>query len=206
MLISRQIGSGVVVLECSDAFSELAGSVFDMFEQLDRTGPPLKDGSRIQLGFSELTLRAEDNKLRVCEPDFSGDISQIRANIDITLSVLKEQVSALHAAGEEGTDVLFTDWVAVSRGAIEAPNVFLKRDLPLSKVDSGWFIGRLEDLEAAKPAEEVDAKHVYEVLRMRPRLVDVMTLPVGYLVIIRGQRVQAMLDRDLRIRWGKYPE
>ncbi len=204
MFLSKQTGLREIVLECSDDFSELAESVLDALIEMDRNGPRLKNGSKIQFGWSVLTLQEENGRLRVCEPDFSGNISQNRLNIDTTLAVLKEQVSALRAAGEEGSDVSFTDLVAVAEGALSTESVFLKRDPPLSKADSGWFVGKLEDLEAAREAT-VQPVHVYEVLRSRPILVHVMTLPPGYLVIVRGEKVQAMLDQHLRVRWGKYP-
>jgi hypothetical protein len=205
MLLSRQIGSHDVVLECADAYSELAGSVLDTLAELDRAGPQLRPGSTVQFGWSLLTLKAEDDKLRVCEPDFSGDVSRPRPNIDTTLSVLKEQVSVLRAVGEEGVDVRFTQFVAVGVGAMTTPDLFLKRDAPVADDDSGWFVGRLEDLEAARSAEEVDALRIWEVLKLRPVLVQVMALPPGYVAIVRGSHVEALLDKDLRLRWGRYP-
>jgi hypothetical protein len=204
MLLSRHIAAGDVVLECSDAIAELASSLLDTLIELDRKGPPLVDGSKVQFGWSMLTLQAQDSRLQVCEPDFLGDISGVRPNADITLAVLKEQVSALHAAGEEGVDVSYRNWVAVAQGCLQTADLFLKRDPPLSGEDSGWFVGRLEDLEAGKSAE-VQAMHVYEVFRLRPRLVNVMALPPGYLVIFRGDSVRALLDKDLHVRWGAYP-
>jgi len=179
-------------------------SLLDELSKLDQVGPRLKEDSRIQFGWSVLTLRAEDGGLRVCEPDFWGDISGMRPTVDTTLAVLKEQVSVLRAAGEDGVDVQFTEFVAVARGAIETADLFLKRDAPLSEGDTGWFVGRLEDLKAARPAA-VDALRVFEVLRVRPALVHVMALPPGYLVIVRGNKVEALLDKQLHLKWGQYP-
>jgi hypothetical protein len=204
MLLKRQIEAGELVVECENAIAELAASVLDQCVEMDRKGPRLQGGSKVQFGWSTLTLRAEYGSLRVCEPDFHGDISKLQPNIDTTLAVLKEQVSILHTIGGEGQDITFRDWVAVAKGALQCRDVFLKRDTPLSAADSGWFIGRLEDLEAATSAE-VEPMHVYEILRSRSALVNLMTLRPGYLVICHGGGVKAILDENLRVRWGAYP-
>lgn len=205
MLQIRQIGPHKVLLECSTANSELGASVLDKLSELHQAGPALHDGSRIQFGWSLLTLQTEDGALRVCEPDFYGAISNTQPSVNVTLEVLKAQIPVLRAVGEDGVDVRYDQVVTATQSCVQTPDLFLKRDAPQSGGDTGWFIGKLEDLEAAQPPQEVESLCVFQLLRQRFALLQLLTLPPGYLAIMRGDRLAALLDKDLKLRWGYFP-
>jgi hypothetical protein len=205
MVHKRQVGSQQLILECSDRYSDLGASVLDKIVELHGAGPPLHNGSTIQFGWSLLTLRADECGLRVCEPDFYGDISRTQPFVEATLEILRAQVPVLRAVGEDGVDVRFDQVVTLTRGCIGIPDLFLKRDLPEFPEDTGWFIGRLDDLEAARAPRDIENLRVYELLRQRAVLMQLLTLPPGYLAIVRKEKIVALLDKYLKLRWGNYP-
>jgi len=193
---ARMIGGREVTLECSDRFEPAAKNVLETLETLDARGPALHDGSRIQFGWSVLTLKSDGEGLRVHEPDFDGDpLGDVRANLDTSLDVLVQQVNVLRGSGLPGEDVSFSDAVFVQGRALEAPNVFLMRQKPAADGDSGWYVGNLDDVDNTRGAEP-EAVRVYELLRRRPCLLKVLTLPPSYAVTVQGDTITGVMDPE----------
>ena len=200
----RQIENVVVLLECNGRNSDLGESVLEKLRELDAAGPHLHAGSQIQFGWSILTLRPEGEGLRVCEPDYLGDILQLKPTVDVTLDILRQQVPLLRAVGEDGVDARYDQELAANPEAFATDDVFLKRDAPEFSEDTGWFLGKLTDLETARPADDLESVHVYELLRRRPALMAILALPQGYLAIIRGETIAAVFDPNMKLRLGEY--
>jgi hypothetical protein len=58
--------------------------------------------------------------------------------------------------------------------------------------DTGWYIGRRDGDNAV-----LDAIQVYQLLRLRPTLLQYLLLPPGYMVILNGDQVEAFVnDKD----------
>jgi hypothetical protein len=205
VLVQRSIGPHLVEVECSPANAELAEPVLDKLEELHRTGPPLHAGTKIQFGWSVLMLQPHGPALSVCEPAFFGNISTWKPSVDVTLDVLREQVGLLRTVSEAGVDARFDHVVLMTRGALDEPDLFLKREAPRTPDDTGWFVGRLDDLETARQPDALDSVRVFEILRRRRDLMAPLALPPEYLAIVRGRRLEALLDRNLRLRLGSYP-
>jgi hypothetical protein len=205
MILTERIGTHTILIECADSNAEQARALLMKLRQLHSAGPPLRAGSKIQFGWSVLSLQQKtENTLRVVEPDFDGDISATRPVVDVTLEVLKAQVGLLHSVREEGVDARYDQMIIATRNWLETPDLFLKRDLPQFPEDTGWFIGYLDDLEAARPPHETQALYVYELLILRPALMQLLALPPGYLAIVNGETIRAVLDKDLKVRLGHY--
>lgn len=93
------------------------------------------------------------------------------------------------SADPQGKVIVATDLAAASR-------IYLERLDVAFPGDSGWYIGRADD---AAPAAG-GALTVAEVLAVRPDLAEVLTLPKGFLVVLDGGGVVAVLgprDEDL---------
>ncbi len=205
MILSEQIGAYTILIECVESNTEQARALLMKLRQLHSAGPPLRAGTTIQFGWSVLTLQQEEeNTLRIVELDFYGDISGTQPTVDITLEVLKAQVALLRSGREEGVDSRYDQIVIATRDWLDIPDLFLKRDLPQSPEDTGWFIGYLDDLEAARPPHETQALYVYELLRLRPALMQLLAFPPGYLAIVNGETIKAVLDKDMKVRLGDY--
>lgn len=193
---TRMIGGREVTLECSDRFEPAAQNVLETLEKLDARGPALHDGSRVQFGWSVLTLMTDGDGLRVHEPDFDGDpLGEVRPNLDTSLDVLVQQVKVLSGSGLPGEDVSFSDAVFIQGRALEAPNVFLTRQGPASDGDSGWYVGNLDDMDNAGGAKP-EAVRVYELLGRRPCLLKVLTLPPSYAVTVQGDTITGVMDAE----------
>src|SRR5262249_40599598 len=145
-------------------------------ESANERGVQMVDGTRIQVGWSVLTLRAEGSGLRVCEPAFrTNPFEQLEPRLDVTMRVLASQIRVLRQVGEVGVDVTYDQLVLIVTGALERGAIYLKRLDPSSKQDSGWFIGDLDHIE--NPDEtQTQAVAAFELLRVRRAILQVLAL------------------------------
>jgi hypothetical protein len=88
--------------------------------------------------------------------------------------------------------------VLVEEGAWMSSTIYLERTPP-GEAESGWYLGRA-DGEAA--AGKTLAVQLGELLQARQDLREVLTLPVGYLVVIGPGGVSAVLDDKGKELWA----
>jgi len=67
--------------------------------------------------------------------------------------------------------------------------IYLERIKTGMKSDSGWFIGTV-----GEKITEYQALPLEQLLDFRPDLKDILSLPDGYLVVINGEDIEAVLD------------
>ena len=104
-------------------------------------------------------------------------------------------------AGLSEMGVLFSEEAFVRNKALEAPNLYLKRQLPAGAQDSGWYIGNMDRIDVDDSEDSSEVVRIFELLRRRPAVLQALTLPPGYLVIMREDRVSEILDKDGQNHW-----
>jgi hypothetical protein len=96
----------------------------------------------------------------------------------------------------ERVPVAAEDKVVLARGAVQAERLYLERQATAAG-ESGWFVGRVDEVAAP----EYDAACVADVLAVRPDLALLFELPPGYLVVLDGAELEAVLDTDDNRLW-----
>jgi hypothetical protein len=202
MIFSRTIDSQLVAMECDASLEPAAADVLRTLADLARAGTQLRDGLRVRFGWSVLTLRAQEDGLRIYEPLFAGDpLSELNPTLDITLSVLARQVHWLHRVREGGEDVVFDQQIVLTPDALGAVEIFALRGELESTADSGWSVAPVpakgEDIEMSSAS----VLPIYRLVDRRPGLLSILTLPKGYLVRLREDEVVEITDPNGNVRW-----
>jgi len=201
MILETLIGDEKLIVECEAELQPLATEVMRKLEAANAQGLAMRDGARVQLGWSVITLRADNGRLRVCEPAFNTNPFQLfTPTLDISLRLLDAQVRVLRRVKEEGVDVMFDQIVLAARGALEVPDIYLKRLAPLQNEDSGWFIGDLNQIEDAT-TEHTEAVPAFKLLRKREAVIQVLALPPGYIVTMKKDVIDQVFDSNGQDRW-----
>jgi hypothetical protein len=89
------------------------------------------------------------------------------------------------------------DKVLVAPGVLGQREVYLERIGDGGPRDSGWFIGPLD--RDPPPLLEFEALRMADLLERRPELLKVCALPPGYLVVMSGDTVTAVVDEADRL-------
>jgi hypothetical protein len=202
MLFRSSTDGRELVVECDARLRESAEALFSQLRALSNGGYPLNAGSTVRYGWSILTLRAETDSLRVCEPAFDQDpFNEMCPTLDNTLKVFEEQAQLVGRAGVGEVSVLFSDEAFVRNKALEASDLFLKRQQPAGPEDSGWYIGNMDSIEVDDSENSSEVVRIFELLRRRPAILQALTLPPEYLVVLRGDTVSEILDKDGINHW-----
>lgn len=194
MQLRLPIASGNLLVECHDRCEQAGRAVLRTLAELDRRGPSLHDDSRVQYGWSVLTLRLEGADLRVWEPDYLGDaLRDLRPTLDLTLEVIEEQAEVLRGRSEEGVDARFDHFVTAWPGAPSASNIFLTRQAAAAPDDTGWFIGDLARLDVP-PEGELEVFRVFELMKRRRSVMKLLAFPPGYAVVMAGDETESVMS------------
>lgn len=189
-----KIAGNTVVVTASPTLSAQAEWLLSLIERMHSRGMAIGDGVRFQLGWSILTFRKQiDETLVVCEPDFlRNPFEDELSSVDVTLKVQAKQNEFAEKIGATPVQISFQDKVVVAKGALDDSMLYMERSVPSpEKGDSGWYIGKREKGSAAP---ELEAIYAFQLLKIRPVLVDALTLPAGYIVFVDGGEIERILD------------
>jgi tetratricopeptide (TPR) repeat protein len=158
-----------------------------------RTRPPgVKDGTRIQYGWTVITLRARGSELVLCEPDFARDPQlHVREDVSFTAMSTVQWIAsqALVRDLPDGPQTTYLDLVRATPGALASPNVTLARTA------DDW-----ELRAAGDDAEASDELPLYHFARERPHLLKAIWLPAGWTAVFEDHRLTSVLDERGRPR------
>ena len=190
---TSKIGINTISVKCSDSQAQQSEWLIKLLGQLHSQGVPIDDGKVIEFGWSMLILKRQPNGiLSVEEPNFSGDPwKETRDDISCTLAVQHAQNIFSEKIQAQIQPASFQDKIIISRGCLETSRVFLERNPDSPAGDSGWYIG---PYETEQNPEELEALYIYELLKRRPSLMPVLGLPSGFLVVFRGDEIEAVLN------------
>lgn len=197
MRYQRRIGNFNVVAVCAQDLEEQAIGLLTKLDELNEIGPAIQDGTTIMFGWSLLTLRGSADELVICEPDFDGDpFHDYLPQVEHTLRVLIQQVTLLKLIGAEGVEARYLDKLVIVKGCLGKERIYLERTATDVDSDSGWFVGEVDSKETEYTVDELEAIYVYKIFQMRRALMKVLALPPGYMVVIRGDNIEAIFDAD----------
>jgi hypothetical protein len=207
MIFAREISGQLLSVECTPGLQGAAEDVLITFASLTREGNVLQNDFRIRFGWSLLTLRSDRGGLRVCEPHFTGDpFKELNSTLDITLNVLADQVALLRMVGEEGVDVRFDQQIVFAGDSLTAKSIYALRTEAQSEEDSGWSVAPVPVGGTLINTGNLSVLRIYELIVRRPVLLQVMTLPVGYLATVNGDRLVEVTGPDGEVRWSSHEE
>ncbi len=202
MRFERQIEDFLVVAQCGEDLVIQAQALLSKLEELHRQGPALHSGTVVQFGWSRLVLEGEDDSLVVCEPDFDGDpFHHTVREVDRTLRVVSEQAGICRLVQAVGQDVSFDQCLIVAKGHIATPRIYLDRRTPEVKGFSGWYLGPFEEDEPIQNQDQLEPLYLYQLLKLRRAALSVMNLPINYVVVFDGDKIEMIFDSTGSLVW-----
>ncbi len=195
MLITKtkEIGSRVFSLKCDESLESQGEFLLDLFRDTQENAGFLEDGMKIQVGWSILFVHEpKAGQVQILAPDYSSNpFSRTTDDLSATLSVQLAQNQVLKLTGASGETSLFQDTLIASERALESERIYMERTEERHDGISGWYLG---PVEGQVEQEELRKYYVFQLLTLRPGVLKMLALPKGYVAVLDGDEVEAVLD------------
>ncbi|NMO18322.1 hypothetical protein HPC49_44975 [Pyxidicoccus fallax] len=164
-------------------------------------GARFEDGQSFDFGGMWFSLSRHGEELWVGRPVVEGQ-AILGAEADVTplLTCLVRQLALASRVGAAPVEARLVDKVVLERGCLDLPRVYLER-IEAGQGDSGWFIGDAERDEGKGRDRELMALSVWQLFHLRPALLDVLALPPGFMVILGGEAIEAVVNPSNENVW-----
>ncbi|PEI96413.1 hypothetical protein CN679_01370 [Bacillus pseudomycoides] len=192
----KKIGDKTFIAQAEKIFAVQVEGLFHFLTEVENDR--LIDGFSIQVGWSIYFLDKREEGYHIIVHDYTKNpFEDMTDDLTISLWILLTQVSFLKPLTIEGELLRFCDKIVAAKNVLELDNIYLERTKRCEKGDSGWYIGPVND---EHNAEEYEALYAYELLKLRPSLIRVLTLPFEYLVIFEKDELKAVVnERNVNI-------
>src|SRR5699024_1918299 len=190
--IKKTLMDKLIIMTAEKELEPQMESLFMIIENVN--SDEIIDGLSFQVGWSIYYLKEmEDRQFTVLSPDYSNDpFEGVTEDLTLALWTQLEQVHFLRKLNIEGLSIKFSDIIILSKGVLELENIYLQRTGNVEQEDSGWFIGAVEEDDNT----ELYAMYSYQLLKIRPELIQVLALPNDYMVILEGKEIKAVLNEN----------
>lgn len=203
----KQIEDHLFTLECEGTLVNQGKWILDVIEEEYYKVDILEENFKMQIGFITLKFKKEDNEVKIITPDLTKNpFNDYTYNISLFLILQLQQndiIKKLQRITAE--NIAFDDKIKVYKDCKNKDNFFLIRDSYNTKNYSGWLIDFLNDdgTRNYHSDEEFEDMYVYEVLKFRPDLVKLLSLPKGYRVAIINNEIKQIVTGDNQFAYLK---
>lgn len=183
-----------------ELLGKVADNVLETLATLRSRPPGLKDGAKVRFGWTDLTLKARDGELLVCEPDYYGDAREkAREEMTATIAMTLQHVvfHKLVKLPMHGFHCLQT--IVTGPGVLSRDDVVLYRESAPQGDVSGWLIAPADAEEAnrIKKAGTFEKIRAYELIpRGRGHWMKALNLPPRCMALFNGDAVVSVLDPE----------
>lgn len=188
----KMIVGKTIIATAEEVLEPQVEILFAILEQIE--DKELINGFSLQIGWSVYYLyERESGDFILTTPDYSKNpFEDITEDLTLALWVQLEQSDFLRKIDVDGLSTKFSDKIILSKGVLELDGIFLQRNGEVEKGDSGWYIGSVED----DRTEELYALYAYQLLKIKPEIIQVLALPNDYMVVFEGKEIKAVLDEN----------
>lgn len=188
----KNIGDKIFIAQADKCLAAQVEGLFHFLAEVENDR--LIDGFSIQVGWSIYFLDKREDGYHIIVHDYTkSPFEDMTDDLTISLWILLKQVRCLKQLKVEGELLRFCDKIVAAKNVLELDNIYLERTKDCEKGDSGWYIG---PANGEHDTEEYEAFYAYELLKLRPSLIQVLTLPTEYLVVFEKDEIKAILDKN----------
>jgi len=190
---------GIVSVECDERLRPVAEKMLAEVADFDRRGGKFRDGYTFLMGWSPYRVKGGPREWHIEEPDFASDpYARSRSDCTFTLSLLAQQFAVGERIGLKPSQMEQVSCFDV----VLHPNCLRDRRIRATRIEprgekfSGW---ELSSLDRVTSSEDDMVTDVASLTKIRPSLLRVILLPVGYVVDLDGNDIKSVKDPQNRI-------
>ncbi|GEM_PF-5773607 len=170
---------------------------------LEQRREALREDEIIPYGWCPIRLRKCAGVLHLQEPDFDKDpLNHWRSELSTSLIVREQQAEVFRKIDlfDDLREVpsMFNQKVTAVNGVFGSKRIFLSRTAVDDPLDSGWHCGNLDD---DSEDDQLEAIYAYQLLKIRPSLLQAMSLPQNFLIVFEGDQIQDVVNDEDQSVW-----
>lgn len=188
--INKNIDGKLFKVNAEDYLKEQAEALLEVISNIEFS--KLKDKFKVQIGWSIFTILEDSEGFNVVASDYNKNpFSDNTDDLTVSLWIQFEQGILLNKLSLDGEMISFQDKIICAKGVLELDDIFLERNKEHEKGDSGWYIGPVDESIAT---DELEAYYAYQLIKVRPLIIQTLALPSGYMAVYKKDKVVAILD------------
>lgn len=189
------INNKVVKFKCNDSLESLTESFIQLIEEEDIRYGIIKDDYTVEAGWSFYFIKKENENYRILVPDYyKNPFSDKTDDLTTALTVQGMQNELLKDIKQKGCPVTFQDKIVVLKDALFNDEVYMHRSREREGMDSGWYLGLVNDQKDKHPVSDYASIYTFELLKYNTELLRVLSADVGDMVIIHGNEIVEIVD------------
>lgn len=198
ILFEKSIGDKSIVIKAEKELHMQVENVFLILSKLENE--KLIDDFSIQIGWSVFFLSKRNDKYYMLAPDYNKNpFKDTTDDLTLALWVQLEQVHCLRKLDINGETIKFSDKVVIAKNILQVDNIYLQRTSDCEEGDSGWYIGPVNESD---DTDDLEAFYAYQLLKIRPSLIQTLALPYEYMVIFEKDEIKAVLNENDEEIWN----
>jgi len=200
---SRVIGGNTVVVHCDERFAPQADSLLEVWAGLEGKGKGVAGGVSLRFGPAFFVLRQVGTELVVHQPDVQKDpANDLTDDVSSSLWAIAAQMQVGRTVGALGKGLDFRQKIVIPKDRMRERRLYVRNDGPPAELDSGWSVGTLDGPEPT--AGDFTAVPIYDLFRLRPSLIPLLGLPVGYLAVVDGDELSSIANEKDEEVWSSH--
>ncbi|MBB6716534.1 immunity protein Imm33 domain-containing protein [Clostridium gasigenes] len=192
MKVVKNINEKLFIVNVESYLKEQAETLLEIISKIESS--KFKNDFRIQIGWTIFTLLEVDEGFIILAPDYSKNpLTDNTDDLTIALWIQLEQGTLLNKLKLIGELISFRDKIICTKGVLKEDNIYLERNGECEKGDSGWYIGPVDE---ANSNGELEAYYAYQIIKIRPSIIQTLVLPSGYMAVFNKDKLEAVLDEN----------
>lgn len=188
--VTKNINENLFIVTVESYLKEQADELLNLISKIEFS--KFRDKFTIQIGFTIFQLKKVAEGFIIISPDYGKNpLIDTTEDLTIALWIQLEQGTLLNKLNLIGELISFQDKIICSKGVLKLDNIYLERSGECEKDDSGWYIGPVDEVN---DNEELEAYYAYQIIKIRPSIIQALTLPSGYMAVFNKDRLEAVLD------------
>lgn len=156
------------------------------------------DEKSIQIGWGYYVFKLEGKVFVVYAADYENDpLHELTDDLTLSLNIMRDQMEICRRTGLMSNELItFQDTFMAKKSALDSDNLYFEKQSELNDGDSGWYMGDPTDEELSEDPEDYESLPLYALLKICPKALSVLNLPVGAIALIQGGEIVGICDEN----------
>ena len=191
------INNKEIHIKCSKNLNNIANFILKILEELDTKENCISDNHVIRIGFMAYKVVKKNNFYKLLTIDLDDNsLNNYVDDLSISFNYFLRQSNIINKTNtsKQSIDTFYDDNMFISKKSLTSQKKYMVRN-EINNNDCGWYLGAVDEEKTNNPNDYVKIK-TYELRKFCDVAIDILQLPVGTLVMINGNKIIDIVDKN----------